>query len=171
LVSPTYFGHNVIWHIPPDQEVYTNASTGASFKRNAAERDFTTALIYRLQRKSCNCNDQSNANSALTKGISTNIQLVVIWRVYNSYKFHVNVMVIEHGDVITWDEDKLKRLYSMHRALHTYGPIIEDTWLLDDETVIMISSRLKVGRTIEITISEGASKDSLIRPIWISSDA
>jgi hypothetical protein len=169
LVSPEYLGYDVIWHILPDQKVNANTMTSAAFKRDISKLGFTTALLYKLCRRSHNSDDQSNADN--TKDTSTNIQLLVIWRSVNRYEFRVNAILIKHESTITWDKEKLMKLCSMYRTLNKYDRIIEDTWLLDDEAVLM--TILKWGaekHTIEITISEATKKDDSIEPLWVPSN-
>jgi hypothetical protein len=169
LISPVYFGHDVIWHILPDQKVDANTMTRASFRRNTAKSDSMIALIYKLQRKNHNPNNQSGANN--TKNTSTNHQLLVIWGVDNSHKLCVNIMLIKHNNIITWDEDKLKELYSMHHALHEVYCVIEDTWLLDNEIVLMTASGWGiVNHAIEIIISKGTRKYNSMKPLYIPSN-
>jgi hypothetical protein len=162
LVSPVYFGRDVIWHIPPDQKVDTNTMTSASFGKHVLKHEFMVALIYRLQRK----NIESNMDH--TKDTSTSIQLLVIWRFNNSYDFNVNTMLIKHNDTITWDEDKLRALYSMHRDLSRTVYRTKDVWLLDEATVLMTTSKWGEERyTTKITLSEGTRDDSFTRPIRV----
>jgi hypothetical protein len=51
LVSPAYFGHNVIWLKSPDQKVDTDTMIRANFGKSITKKEFTSALIYKLQRK------------------------------------------------------------------------------------------------------------------------
>jgi hypothetical protein len=168
LISPEYFGHDKIQHILPDQKVNINAITRAAFRKELVRHDFTTALLYKLRRRSYNPNNPSDADNI--RDTSTSIQLLVIWRVDNNYKFYVNAMLIKHNNIITWDDNKLKKVYSMHHTLQTYEHTIEDTWLLDDATVLMTT--LKWGRTvraIEITIAERAKEDYSMESLCIPS--
>jgi hypothetical protein len=127
-----------------------------------------TVLIYELQRKSHNSNNQPGVDN--TKDTLTNVQLLVIWRVDDSYKLYVNTMLIKHDDAITWDEDKLSGLYSMHRALFKDDHSIEETWLLDDESVLTTVSKWGEERhTTEIILSEGTRDDNSMVPLCISS--
>jgi hypothetical protein len=58
----------------------------------------------------------------------------------------------------------------MYLALLRDGPLSEDTWLSDDKTMLMTTSKWKVGLTTEITISEGTRKDDTMEPLWVSSN-
>jgi hypothetical protein len=169
LVSPEYFGHGVIWYIPPDQKLDTNITSIASFRRNAIEHDFTTALIYRLQKKKrFESGKQSNVDNTFTEDTSAIFHLVIIWKADNSYNQYINTMLIRHNSIITWNEDKLSKLYTMHRNIYRYNQILEDTWQLDDETALMTTSKWgRMNHEIEITISEGIRRYNPMRPLQI----
>jgi hypothetical protein len=161
LAFLVYFGRNVIWYMPPDQKVNVNTMIRASFGKNAARKEFASALIYRLQRKRLESNEY---------GISTNHQLLVIWRSDNRYKYLVQVLLIKHDNTTTLDEDKLKKLgYSPLTLLRT-GRILRNVWLLDDAKVLITSDGEKRIRTIKITISKGTRENGCMKPLWISSD-
>jgi hypothetical protein len=201
LVSPAYFGRNVIWHIPPDQKVTANTMTKTSFGRNIVETEFASALVYKLQRKKRpGSNDQSNADSTSAEDTLINLQLLVIWKSNDECSFSVRALLIKHSNIITWDEGTLEKLHSMYLALLNKGLLIdtsavfeeassvvseedssivfeadpfvvEDTWLLDDVTVLITASKWKEeNREIEITISEGTRKDDSMEPLWVSSN-
>jgi hypothetical protein len=170
LISPVYFGRNVIWHIVPDQKVNANTVARTSFGREMFKTEFASALIYKLHRKKLpESNDQSNENNIFAEDSLASIQLLIIWRFNNQYDFCVRALLIKHSNTITWNEDTLEKLHSMHLSLCRDDDITEDTWLLDDETVLMTTSKWEVGHTVEITISEGTRKDDTIEPLWVSS--
>jgi hypothetical protein len=161
LVSPVYFGHNAIWYIPPDQKVDTNAMTKASLGRDSVKKEFTSALMYKLQRKESlkSCVDN-------TEDTSTSIQLLVNWIVGDGYMPFVNAMLIKHNNAILWDGDKLRKLCVIYRL---YSCRIKDTWQLDNATILMITTlKRRRGRVFEITISEGTVKDGSMEPICVS---
>jgi hypothetical protein len=166
LISPIQFGHNAIWIRLPDQKVDASAVTRASFGKDATKDEFASALIYKLQRKNSKSGDQSNADSTFTKDRSTSFQLLVIWRSNDEHSFSVRSLLVKHSNAITWNEDTLEKLHSMYLALLSEGLFIndmpkedssimentfKDTWLLDDATVLMTTSKWKEeNRTVEI---------------------
>jgi hypothetical protein len=164
LVSPAYFGSDIIWHIPPNQKVNANTMTRAGFGKNPVKREFTSVLIYRLQKKE---SFKSNADST-----STDHRLLVIWRSDDRYDFTVRVLLIKHRNTITLDKDKLKRLYYSSLAPLRDGCVIRNTWVLDDANVLMTTSkREKRIRTTEITISKGTKEDNdFMVPLRVSSN-
>jgi hypothetical protein len=183
LVSPVYFGHNAIWLKPPCQKVDANTIISASFGKNAFQREFESALIYKLQRKrSLVSGNQSGTNDTSIENSSTSLQLLVMWMPgYEFYKFYVRVILINHSDAITWNEDKLKELYSVHFELfkdyyyvkNTWSSgdraMLMDTWLLGGTTVLMTTSKWNEESCVhEITISEGTREDNSIEPLLVS---
>jgi hypothetical protein len=154
LVSPVYFSHDAIWIRPPDQKVNANTMTRASFGREMFEYDFTVALLYKLQRKSL----ESNTDNI--KDTSTNLQLLVIWRSNSLLSFFSRALLIKSSNTITWDEDKLRKLYSMNISLFRDDNIVKNTCLLDGATVLMATpKRSELSRVTEITISEKSGED------------
>jgi hypothetical protein len=150
--------------------VDANTMTRVSFGRDIVESKFASALIYKLQKKNVKSNVQSNENNAFAKGTSTSLQLLVIWEC-NKSKFSVRALLIKHSNIITWDEDTLEKLYIMYCVLCRDESIIEDTWLLDDATLLMTTSKWETKSCIsEIIISEGTREDGAMNPLWISLD-
>jgi hypothetical protein len=184
LISPVYFGLDVVWNIPTDQKVDVNAKTRVSFAKSVTKHEFENALIYRLQRKRIEANDQFNADNTLTEDTSTYLQLLVIWGFSEkweknaiitwedtlSYSSSVRALLIKHSNTITWNEDTLEKLRYMYLSLLRDDKIVKDTWLLDDTTVLMTTSEQKMGHAIEITISEGTKEDGATEPLWVSSN-
>jgi hypothetical protein len=171
LVSPVYFGHNVIWIRSPDQEVDINAATEAIFGRDVSKYECASALLYKLQRKKhFESNDQSNEGNSFSEDTPTSLQLSVTWKFTDKSEVSLRALLIKHSNAITWNEDKLEKLHSMHFALLRDDSIVRDTWLLDDVTALMVMLRWKNRRYItEITISEETRKYDSMEPLWIPS--
>jgi hypothetical protein len=139
--------------------------TRASFGRNVTKKEFKNALMYRLQRKSHNANDQNVANN--TENTLTNFQLLIVWTAYNDYSIHVNAVLVKYDDTIIWDEDKLRKLCAIRHPLYNY---YEVTWRLDNTTLLMTTPMWSgYGRAFEIRISEATSRYNAMEPISISS--
>jgi hypothetical protein len=169
LISPAYFGQDITWHIPLDQKVDANTMTRISFKNNLVKHDFTAVLTYKLQRK--NSYKSNNQSSTVDTTDASSLQLLVIWRSDYFHEFYVNVILIKHSSIIAWDEAKMKMIHHIYSdIIKRRGRMIEKTWLLDDDTVLMTTPRRgEEGCTLEIAISKGARKDDSIEPILISS--
>jgi hypothetical protein len=169
--------------------VGANAVASANFRRDANKSKFTSALMYKLRRKK---HRKSNTNN--TRDTSTSFQLLIIWGPHEMSlgdlsicDFTARALLIKHSNTITWDEDKLKKLHSMHLPLLNKGlsndmidlfavhpTIIKDAWLLDDATALMTTAkREEEDRTIEITISkisEETIEDDFMAPLGVPSN-
>jgi hypothetical protein len=167
LVSPTYFGSNIIWHIDPNQKVDVNTMTKAIFEGNISERGFTSVLMYQLQRKGALTSNEDNIS---TENTSTAFQLLVIWRSDSQYECSIHVLLISHDNTTTLDKDKVKELDYQPSTLLRNGRISTNTWTLDDATVLITSKWEKQIRTIKITISEETGENNYMKPLWISSN-
>jgi hypothetical protein len=147
--------------------VDAKTTTRAGFMKDTVECDFTTALIYKLRKRSHSINDQS---STFTEGISTSIQLLVIWRSNDQCRFSVRALLIKHSNTITWNENTLEKFHSTYPALLRDSDIVKYTWLLGNETVLMTTSKWDTNcHTFEITISKGTKEDDSMEPLWVSS--
>jgi hypothetical protein len=108
--------------------------------RTGVDRDtFGGALLYHLQRKEKGeSEDQSDIDT------STSTQFFVIWGSIPDVRSYPGVHVsesylraylIEHESALTWNEDKLKRLYHVYNDQFTvYNTISLGCWLLNDNT-------------------------------------
>jgi hypothetical protein len=168
LVSPAYCGRDIVWHIPPDQKVDANAITRASFGKNNGKNEFTSILVYKLQK----CLGPDGQPDAVNiQDTTTSIHLLVIWKLDDNSNFSIRALLIKHSSSITWDEYTLEKLYSMHLELLRDDWIVKDTWLLDNATVLMTTSEWEErSRTFEITLSKGTRKDDSMKPLWVSSN-
>jgi hypothetical protein len=163
----------VIWIRSPGQKVDVNTVTSASFGISTAKLEFASALIYKLQRKKrFGSKDQSNVSNTLTEGTSISLRLLVIWGYNVKYENRstVRALLIKHSDEITWNEDKLEKLHSMYFDLLKDDYSIKDTWLLDDATVLITTSRWRSRDCVtKITISEGTRKNDSMEPLCVPS--
>jgi hypothetical protein len=168
LVSPEYFGSNIVWDIVPNQKVDVNTMTRTIFEENTSERGFTSVLTYKLRRKG---SFESNEDNVSTENTSTSSQLLVIWRSDSQYECSIHVLLINHDNTITLNEDKVKELNYPSLTLLRNGHIVKNTWLLDYEAVLMTTSKWeKRIRKIEITISEGTEENDFMEPLCVSSN-
>jgi hypothetical protein len=138
------------------------------FGRSMLNTEFSSALIYKLQRKDIESGDQLDVDN--TKDTSTSRQLLVIWSPHSMYKnairkLSIRTLLIKHSNIITWDEDKLKELHSINADFCRYNHFIRDTWLLDDATMLVTTSEWEEESCVfKITISEETRKDYSMEP-------
>jgi hypothetical protein len=162
LISPEYFGSDIIWYIPPDQKVNTNTKARAIFGKDETRREFTNALIYRLQRKGSLESDVDNT--------SISHQLLVIWKYDHRYEYYIRVLLIKHDNTIILNEDKLKELDYPPFTLLRNGCNIKNKWLLDNATALIIKSEWEVDRAIKIIVSGGTGENGSMESIHISTN-
>jgi hypothetical protein len=170
LTSSIYFVHNAIWIRSPDQKVDANTVARASLGRDVTKDEFSSALIYKLQRKNIESGSQPNADKTFSEDTSTSIQLLIMWRSTEKDELSLHALLIKHSNEIIWDEDKLKKLYSMHLDLLVNDKAVRDTWLLDNVTVLRTMLRWEYGKNMtEIIISEETKEDDSKEPLWVPS--
>jgi hypothetical protein len=167
LVSPLYYSDGICY-LPPDQRIDAGSSMKAGFHIDIGDESIC-ALMYTLQRKHTN---QYNEDT-ISKEEARFIQLVVIWKANIFEVFYLFSHLIEYDKDCVWDEDKLTKLVRHHESSDIQYSPIEDTWLMHDDTVLMI--RLdKVSKEgcckIEMTISKTNIKDDTLRLQHIDMD-
>jgi hypothetical protein len=91
---------------------------------------------------------------------------------YEGYKvFRTCVCLIECDKQIKWNLYKLEEYRQRYASqLCTYTGLVEDTWLLQDGTVLMTKLELDFTQgngVLSITISEGIRDEYTRRPEWI----
>jgi hypothetical protein len=166
-----------------------NTEIEVVFGRDATKREFSGVLIYKLRR---NGNLGSNADNIFTEEPSTSVQLLVIWEHKGWYGFPAHALLIEHSNTITWNEDKLKELYSMRHALvnkihyitvpEDHCSISDDVWLVNDTKIMMTKTTQDMDNYMfGITLSEWTDKNpskilyeeirngDYTKPLWIPS--
>jgi hypothetical protein len=150
LVSPVYVGNGARC-LSPDQTIDVGSAVQVDFKCSSG------ALSYKLQRK----NESNDA---------TCTQLLIAWEVRDSGEFFVVPNIIAHDKSHIWDETRLEKLTGDCRVLGMRHGSIEDTWLMYDNTVLMIRVNVICEAKcykLEVIISEGSIKDDTQRPRYI----
>jgi hypothetical protein len=170
LVSPVYFGNEVVCPKLSDQQMNISAKMRTCFEINAARDDFEGALLFKLQRY-VGSNAQHNTD---TLTIKTNknetkcVQMFVAWKIISSEPF-VHVVLVEHTKEFTWNEDALKKLYyGNHHQFWGYDDVISDTWFIDDNMALRTAfgvRDLKGNFELNISISEGERDTYAIKPL------
>jgi hypothetical protein len=154
LVSPVYFAKDGVCHVQFPQHVYPKCMKKVDFITGVDSITFGGALLYHLQRK---------------EDASISTQLLVIWT-FGFVVPYPHVWLIEHESTLTWNEDKLKRLYDVYNERYDKD-FNTGKWLLYDNTKLQIvreSSR--GGFKANVTISEEKGQLQLRKPLWIDSN-
>jgi hypothetical protein len=168
LVSPFYFSNGVVCPKLSDQQVDIDTAMRTCFEINVTQDVFEGALIFKLQRRSDN---KYNVDTSPTEtSEATCIQMFVAWKVKNSVLF-AYIALVEHVKELTWNEDKLKKLYdkSSHLLKESDGTI-SDAWIMNDNTMLKTTfsiKGLKENFGLNISISEEERDRLAIRPLYI----
>jgi hypothetical protein len=168
LISPVYFGSGAIHSKPFDQQMELETEMNASFEINAVQDDFEGALLFKLQ---SHPDSQHNTDALTTEfNETTCIQMLVAWKVEDSKPF-AHVVLIEHAKKLTWNEDKLRKLYrNNHDRLKKYDGATSDKWFIDDNMILRTSFKirgLKGNFELIISISEEERDDYAMRPLCL----
>jgi hypothetical protein len=172
LTYPVYFSNGTIYYVSPNRQTDIDTITMASFGRDAKQKIFKGALLYKLQGKhTIRIDDQPDSDIEFIEDIAANIHFLVTWHVENDH-YNFYVCLLECTDDFTWDKDKLWVLYREYehqfRKDNTSNII---TWLVNDvviETSFDVTCELDY--KLDIVISEGAGKYNMKRPIQINSE-
>jgi hypothetical protein len=164
LVSPVYAVDGATRYMPLDQRVDVGSTVQTGFNIDTDQKESIGVLLYTLQKKNT---DQPNEEE------STCVQLVIIWKVNSSKEFCVNLFLIEHDKDRIWDGDGLMELAEHYKLTNIQHVTIEETWLMHDNTVLMIrSNKTSKGDCYELeaTISETSIKEDTQRLRYIGWD-
>jgi hypothetical protein len=108
------------------------------------------ALICRLQRK------QSHDSTEIGEDTSNTTQLLVVWRIFESNRLYVDILLAEHDKGFDWNRDNLSEFYRKNiNQFRLYPNSVIEMWSLDANTELMTSFELVNGSCIlNVTISE-----------------
>jgi hypothetical protein len=164
LVSPLYYSNGAVCYLSPDQRVDVGSTMQAIFNIDPDQGLSTVALIYTLQRKDV---DQSNEEEV------TCIRLFVNWMFFSPEEIYIALDLIEYDRDHVWDNDGLFNLALYYRPVDIQDNIIEETYLMYDNTVLMERANITYEGEcckLEITISETSIKDDTRRIQYIGLD-
>jgi hypothetical protein len=157
LTSPVYSSNSIIRHMLPNQQIDTGAIMEAIFVIDSGQKRFKSVLLYKLQRKYANRDDNyPNDSVASIEDAATNIYFLVVWDTDCEHEFCV--CLIECIAKFTWDEYKLWAWHDQHsyRFSKDYNYKII-TWLIHGNVVMKVRSDITYGLDykLDIVISEG----------------
>jgi hypothetical protein len=165
LVSPVYYNLFATCCLSPDQNIDVGSTMQANFNICPGTMWTIGILMYKLQRKNF---DQPDEKAIFSEEVKC-IQLVITWKV-DSQKFYVNSYLIEHDEGHVWDRVRLTLLAYKCELVSIQHSLIEDTWLMHDNTVLMTSlnaTHEEERYKLEMTISEANIKDDTQRPDYV----
>jgi hypothetical protein len=156
LTYPIYFIEDETCHVQFPQKVNSRSIMKINFIINIYRGMFGGVLLYRLQRK---------------ENTSISTQLLVIWG-YKSNKPYLHTLLIEHDSALTWNKDKLERLYHIYDNQYARFFVTNmNIWSLDDNTKLQtfhLSSH--GGFEMNIIISEERNQFLPQKPLWADPD-
>jgi hypothetical protein len=152
LTSPWYFNSNIYLKKRLDQKIDASGTMNVDFKY--PPKVFEGVITYKLERKSIETDNLSE---------STCIRLFVILKCERNNKLCACMHLVEHEKRFRWNIAKLKEYYQRYaNQFSTYTGPIEETWLIDDNTVLMTKLELDLTQrdgALNIIISEGAKNE------------
>jgi hypothetical protein len=158
LISSVYFGNGTVYPKISDQRICIGTETKVGFEINTVQDDFEGALLFRLQRYS----DWYNINTSTTEtNEATYIQMLVVCEMKDARSF-VYVVLVEHAETFTWNEDKLKR-YNCFRL---------DAWIMHNNIVLKTTfsaSDLGGVTVLNISVSE-VRYFRAMKALWIDTE-
>jgi hypothetical protein len=173
LISPSCFSDGAIRYIALEQKVAPGDTMNTAFGINSLRMAFEGALIYRLRRKETKSGRQLNIDvKNIDKSWPNYVQLLVGWKMRLFNDPRVYMLLIKHKEKINWTKDRLMQLHKYFRGrLHMYHGADENTWLMEDGSVLKLEldSRRSRECEIKITISEALLEDDTTIPVEIES--
>jgi hypothetical protein len=170
LVTPVYAGNFVTCYLSHDQGVDAGSTTQANFSIDLTQSESIGVLMYKLQRKNTN---QPNEEVVSNEDEATYTQLVMIWKINSSKEFCIASHLIEHDKSRIWDRENLIKLADCYRVFNIQHSLIECTWLIKDNIVLMTkvnTTREEECYKLEMTLSETSIKDDTQRPQYVGLD-
>jgi hypothetical protein len=161
LINRGYFSNGAGWCWNPPRRV--DAGNIMSVGWIPFLSTFECVLMYELEREYVKFDNLPEL---------THVLFVVAWKSESYKKFHVFVHLIKHSEYIDWNEIKLREYYQRHaNQLCMYTGPIKDTWLIDDDIVLMTELELdSIQRdgVLDIIVSEGIGDGHIKQPVWVN---
>jgi hypothetical protein len=168
LISPVYASNGATCYLSSDQRADVGSKMQADFSIHPGHKEAIGILMYKLERKSTY---QSNDNIIPSEDELSCTQLVMIWKVYKSGKFHVYSAPIEHDRCRVWDRDSMMKLAESYELFDVIHSPVKHTWLTHNNNALLMTSldviRKEECYKLEMTISEGNIKDYTWKPRYI----
>jgi hypothetical protein len=169
LASPVHLGISTMY-CPPPSQTDAGTITEVSFGIDVKQEVFKGALLYKLQKKYATKTDnQPNGSSASIENTATNLHFLVVWDVGNDHR-NCHVWLIECTEEFTWDEDKLWALYREYNdQFYKDAKSNIITWSMPGGAVMKTRRDItyEYVSKLDITVSEGAGKYNMLKPIQI----
>jgi hypothetical protein len=173
LVSPVYFCNHGIYNEYPVKRTDVGAMMKIDF-RFGLDKLPRGILMYEVQEKgnirSDHCLNIDTTSAKMVGDTSKMMRFLVTWKIENFGEPRVRIVLVEHDNDLTLNEDKLAKLYNKVNGQFSkqYSPS-RYTWLVSANTVLEATYEAvqKEGLELKVVISKGI-KDWNTRPaLWI----
>jgi hypothetical protein len=174
LVSPIYFCNRGKRYKYRVKRVHDGVVMKIGFRFDLDQDEFGGIMMYEVQRNVIS-NHQSSAETVSVKAIEEALKmmrLLVTWKIEHSGEPKVKIMMIEYGNGLVLNEDKLAQLYEKINDIPSDHNTSGCTWLMCDNTALTVIHEIvrKAGLELKLTVSQGARDMDTIRPMWIDSE-
>jgi hypothetical protein len=161
LISSVYFGNGTVYPKLSGQQIDIGTKMKVYFEINTTQDEPEGALLFKLQRYSASQYNIDTLTTGTNKKEATNVHMLVAWEIRSS-KPSVCVVLVENTEELTWNEDKLKKLYDKNCGwLREYGSTMSDTWLMDNNMTLKILFNVRnLKRSFELGMHIYEEKDS-----------
>jgi hypothetical protein len=174
LISPVYFCNCGTHYEYPVKRTNEGAVMKIDLRFDPNQDEPVGILMYKVQREENTISGhQSSIDPIYSKAIesvSKMVRFLVIWKIKRSGEPKVDVMLVEHGNELILNEDKLAKLFDKVNSMpSTY---FATGWLMYDNTISSVLREVVRRGSLEsrITISTENNCPNVIRLMWIESE-
>jgi hypothetical protein len=141
LVDPLYFSDGAVCCKPLKQKVAPGDTLATAFKINFGRTDFEGALMCRLRKRTNNDKKFSTDTINTDEKLSSHIRFIVGWKLVNPQGPRIYMLLIEHGENLVWNENKLAEKHNEFRGrLSVHSSAVTDIWSMEDGSVLRLAS-------------------------------
>jgi hypothetical protein len=173
LVSPVYFCDGGTYNEYPAERMDASTVMRIGF-RLGLDKLPGGILMYALQKKGSVGSDHQSSTSTTSieaiENASNMMSLLVAWKIEDSEKPIVHIVLTVHENELILDEDKLSQLYNkIDCQLSRCYAISKSTWLVFDNTVLETTYEIvqKESIGLKIAIFEGVKDVYAKSAFWI----
>jgi hypothetical protein len=171
LVEPMCFSDGAVCYTPLDQKVEPGGVLETVFRIKSIWGKSEGALLCRLRKKGADSDQQSDSGTTnIDEDWSNHARLLVGWKLERPQDLRVYMLLIEHGEKLVWTEDKLLKQHNDFRGrLRVHNGAVEDTWLMEDGSVLKLALDGVGNREygIRIAITNAQQNEHTSIPLWI----
>jgi hypothetical protein len=174
LASPVYSCNCRPYYGYPIERTYTDAVMKFSFRFDPYQDESGGILVYEVQRKAMRSDHRPNIDTIYAKVIeeaSKMMRLLITWKIKRFEKPKVNSTLVEYGNELVLNEDKLAQLYGKVNGISS--DYSSSRWLMYDDTVLEVKHEVVDGKDLELKITTISKRSRIwnpMRPMWIDSE-